>query len=58
MRIYKNKTFSKWVGKEGVSDGALETAVEEMVKGLVDANLGGQVYKSAWRSHPAGLQGR
>lgn len=45
MRIYKNKAFSKWARKEGVSDSALEAAVEEMAKGLVDADLGGQVYK-------------
>lgn len=45
MRIYKNKAFSKWAGKEGVSDSALEAAVEEMASGLIDADLGGQVYK-------------
>ncbi|WP_444900379.1 type II toxin-antitoxin system RelE/ParE family toxin [Microbulbifer sp. VAAC004] len=45
MRIYKNKAFSKWAGKEGVSDSALEAAVEEMANGLIDADLGGHVYK-------------
>lgn len=45
MRIYKNKAFSKWAGKEGVSDSALKAAVEEMANGLIDADLGGQVYK-------------
>ena len=45
MRILKNKPFSKWAAKEGISDGALTTAVEEMARGLVDADLGGHVFK-------------
>jgi hypothetical protein len=45
MRILKNKTFSKWAAKEGISDGALAMAVEEMARGLVDADLGGHVFK-------------
>lgn len=45
MRVLKNKAFSKWAAKEGISDDALRTAVEEMARGLIDADLGGQVFK-------------
>ena len=45
MRVFKNKAFTKWAAKEGVTDDALRTAVEEMARGLIDADLGGQVFK-------------
>jgi len=45
MRIFKNKAFSKWASKEGLDDTALHDAVSEIGKGLVDADLGGHVYK-------------
>ncbi|MDZ7781967.1 MAG: type II toxin-antitoxin system RelE/ParE family toxin [Halioglobus sp.] len=45
MRAFKNKAFSKWAAREGLSDAALLAAVEEMTRGLVDANLGGRVFK-------------
>lgn len=45
MRVYKNKAFSKWAAKEGLSDEALLFAVVEMENGLVDADLGGHVFK-------------
>ena len=45
MRVFKSKWFKKWAAKEGLSDEALQTAVEEMEVGLIDAELGGQVVK-------------
>jgi hypothetical protein len=45
MQILKNKAFSKWAAKEGVCDRALMKAVEEIGRGLVDAGLGGHVFK-------------
>lgn len=45
MRIFKNKTFSKWAAKEGLEDEALRAAVDEMERGLIDADLGGHVVK-------------
>ena len=45
MRVFKNKAFTKWAAKEGVTDDALRTAVEEMARGLIDADLGDQVFK-------------
>lgn len=45
MLIFKTRDFSKWAGREGLSDDLLITAVAEMEAGLVDASLGGNVYK-------------
>ncbi|BFM08547.1 hypothetical protein GCM10025791_24050 [Halioxenophilus aromaticivorans] len=45
MRILKNKTYSKWAVKEGVGDDALRAAVDEIERGLIDADLGGHVVK-------------
>ena len=45
MRIYKNKAFHKWATKEGLNNKALLEAVTEIEKGLIDANLGGHLYK-------------
>ncbi len=45
MRIFKNKAFNKWAGKEGLNDEVLRNAVTEMEQGLVDADLGGHVFK-------------
>lgn len=45
MRVFKNKAFSKWATKEGLGDEALLAAVDEMERGLIDADLGGHVVK-------------
>jgi hypothetical protein len=45
MRIFKNKAFTKWAAKEGLSDEALCAAVAEIGNGLIDAELGGHVIK-------------
>lgn len=45
MRIFKTKWFTRWAEKEGLSDATLLQAIREMAQGLVDANLGGGVYK-------------
>ncbi len=37
MRVFKNKWFQKWAAKEGLGDKALQTAVEEMEDGLINA---------------------
>jgi hypothetical protein len=44
-RVFKTRTFSRWSRKAGVSDAVLSDAVEEMAAGLIDADLGGQVFK-------------
>ena len=45
MRVFKNKLFSKWATKEGLSDEDLLNAVAEIENGLIDADLGGSVLK-------------
>ncbi|MBE0507926.1 MAG: type II toxin-antitoxin system RelE/ParE family toxin [Marinospirillum sp.] len=45
MRIFKNRVFSKWATKEGLDDSVLQAAVDEMERGLIDADLGGNVVK-------------
>ena len=43
--VLKTRAFSRLAAKAGISDDALCQAVLEMQTGLVDANLGGDVYK-------------
>lgn len=45
MRIFKSKWFNKWADKEGLTNETLQAAVTEMESGLIDADLGGHVYK-------------
>lgn len=45
MRIFKSKWFSRWANKYGLKDEALKVAIEEINVGLVDADLGGHVFK-------------
>jgi len=45
MRIFKYRTFEKWAKKQGLSDEDLKKAILEIENGLIDANLGGNVYK-------------
>lgn len=45
MRIFKTKWVHRWAAKEGLNDASLRAAVDEMRHGLVDADLGGGVFK-------------
>jgi len=45
MRIFKTRLFMRWATKEGLTDKILYDAVQEMNTGLIDADLGGNVYK-------------
>ena len=45
MRIFKTRLFHRWAADEKLSDETLKQAVDEISNGLVDANLGGSVYK-------------
>ncbi len=45
MRVFKNAWFSKFAGKEKISDEALYEAVKRAEAGLIDADLGGGVIK-------------
>jgi hypothetical protein len=45
MRIFRTRTFTRWMRKSGVKDSDLTAAVGEMIAGLIDADLGGHVIK-------------
>lgn len=45
MSILKRKEFARWQAGEKLPDAALCKAVKEMEKGLIDADLGGFLYK-------------
>jgi hypothetical protein len=44
-RVFKTRHFSRWMRKTELSDPALCAAVLEMERGLIDADLGGEVVK-------------
>ena len=45
MRIFKNTWFTRFAGKEDITDGELKEAVNQLETGQADADLGGGVYK-------------
>jgi hypothetical protein len=44
-RAFKTKNFAKWMRKTSLKDQDLLCAITEMEAGLIDADLGGNVYK-------------
>lgn len=44
-RVFRTRTFARWMRKTGVSDGELCVAIAEMEQGLIDARLGGRLIK-------------
>lgn len=44
-RVFKTRHFARWMRKSELTDAALCAAVAEMVAGLIDADLGGDVVK-------------
>jgi hypothetical protein len=44
-RVFKTRTFNRWMRKAALSDRHLCKAVTEMERGLIDADLGGHVVK-------------
>lgn len=45
MSIYKTRWFDRWARKDGLADAGLCQAVDEMRRGLLDADLGGGLFK-------------
>ena len=43
-RVFKTKSFTKWMKKCNIHDQDLLAAIIEMDLGLIDADLGGKVY--------------
>ena len=44
-KVFRSRPFSRWMRRAGLTDEALLRAVSEMEQGLVDADLGGGVFK-------------
>jgi hypothetical protein len=44
-RAFKTRYFARWMRKSGLSESALRLALKEMQAGLVDADLGGGLFK-------------
>jgi len=45
VRALKTRTFQRWADKAGVTDAALLDAMKQIERGLIDADLGGNLYK-------------
>lgn len=57
MRIFKNKWFSKFAKKEGISDEKLIQAVRDVEIGNIDADYGGGVIKQRIARQKEGKSG-
>ena len=57
MRIFKTKWFVRFVRKENISDAALVEAIARLNDGLVDADLGGGLFKQRVSRHGEGRSG-
>ena len=44
-RVMKSRTFNRWQRKANLSNEILCAAIDEMERGLIDASLGGGLYK-------------
>jgi len=45
MRIFKTKTLARFTRQNSIPDASLVAAVERAKRGLIDADLGGQIIK-------------
>jgi hypothetical protein len=45
VRVFKSTWFSRFAGKEGITDSELREIVNQLEAGQADADLGGGVYK-------------
>ncbi len=45
MKLYKSAYFGKWASEHALSGDALRVAICEMHQGVLEASLGGHVYK-------------
>jgi hypothetical protein len=45
VRVFKNRWFTRFARKEGISDKELRDIVDQLEEGQADADLGGGVYK-------------
>lgn len=45
MRVFKTRGFDRWASKVGVADAALLKAAADIERGLINADLGGNLFK-------------
>ena len=45
VRIFKNAWFQRFSRREKINDESLKKAISQMQQGLIDADLGGNVFK-------------
>jgi hypothetical protein len=57
MRIFKTKTFNKWLKKNNIKDDSLINSAIDVSKGRYDANLGGSIYKKRVATKGRGKSG-
>ncbi len=57
MRIFKIKHFHRWAKKHELGDESLTKSAHEVKEGLVDANLGGNLYKKRIGTRGRGKRG-
>lgn len=57
MEVYKRREFARWQLRECLPDWMLCQAVVEMQSGLVDASLGGLLFKKRVAGHGGGKRG-
>ena len=56
-KVFKNKWFNRWARGEGITDATLQKAAAEIIAGLVEANLGGSLFKKRLARTGAGKSG-
>ncbi|WP_431258186.1 type II toxin-antitoxin system RelE/ParE family toxin [Roseateles chitinivorans] len=57
MVVYVARRFRRWMRDQGLKDGDLCRAVREMTQGLIDANLGGALFKKRITRNGQGKRG-
>lgn len=57
MRVLKTKWFTRFAKKNGILDKQLSDAVNEVERGIVDADLGGGLVKKRVARHGGGKSG-
>ena len=57
MFYLKNKHFTRWTKKQGISDAMLKEAIKEFESGLFEANLGNHLFKKRIASPGRGKSG-
>ena len=57
MRVFKNKSFARFARKARITDAVLCTAITDVSRGLVNADLGGGVVKQRIARQDGGKSG-